>query len=56
MIVIKTDLSGFVVTMHLGLCEQYIKSLGLTASGFGLLHTHSRIFLQQTPPEPVLIP
>ena len=30
----KTDLSGFVVTMHSGLCEQYVKSLGLMASGF----------------------
>ena len=28
-IVIKTDPSGFVVTMHSGLCEQYVKSLGL---------------------------
>ena len=27
-IVIKTDLSGSVVTMHSGLCEQYAKSLG----------------------------
>ena len=26
---IKTDLSGFVVPMHSGLCEQYVKSLGL---------------------------
>ena len=25
-IVIKTDLSGFVVPMHSGLCEQYVKS------------------------------
>ena len=25
---IKTDLSGFVVTMHSGLCEQYVKSTG----------------------------
>ena len=28
-IVIKTDLSGFVVPVHSGLCEQYVKSLGL---------------------------
>ena len=28
-IVIKTDLSGFVVPMHSGLCEQYVKSLGI---------------------------
>ena len=26
---IKTDLSGFVVAMHSGLCEQYVKSLQL---------------------------
>ena len=26
---IKTDLSGFVVTMHSGLCEQYVESLRL---------------------------
>ena len=25
MIVIETDLSGFVVAMHSGLCEQYVK-------------------------------
>ena len=26
---IKTDLSGLIVTMHSGLCEQYVKSLRL---------------------------
>ena len=26
---IKTDLSGFVVTIHLGLYKQYVQSLGL---------------------------
>ena len=37
---IKTDLLVFGVTMHLSLCEQYIKALGLTASGcdFPLAH------------------
>ena len=30
-IVIKTDLSRFVVPMHSGLCEQYVKSLSLSA-------------------------
>ena len=45
--VIKTDLSGFVVTMHSGLCEQ----------GFDFLfRTRPRALRQQTPPEPVLIP
>ena len=34
---IKTDLSGFVVTMHSGLCKQYIQSLSLTASGLDFL-------------------
>ena len=34
---VKTDLSGFVVTIHSGLCEQYVKSLGLTASEFDFL-------------------
>ena len=42
---IKTDLSGFVVTMHSGLCEQYVKSR----------RTRPRALWQQTPPEPVLI-
>ena len=54
---IKTDLSRFVVTMHSGLCEQYVKSLGLTLSGFGFLfRTHPHALWQQPPPEPVLIP
>ena len=56
-IVIKTDLSGFVVTMHEGACEQCVKSLGLTPSGFDFLfRTRPRALWQQTPPEPVLIP
>ena len=55
--VIKTDLSGFVVTMHSGLCEQYVKSLGLSPSVFDFLfRTRPRALWQQTPPEPVLIP
>ena len=54
---IKTDLSGFVVTVHSGLCEQYVKSLRLTPSGFDFLfRTRPRALWQQTPPEPVLIP
>ena len=52
---IKTDLSGFVVPVHSGLCEQYIKSLG--QSGFDFLFCmRPRALGQQTPPEPVLIP
>ena len=56
-IVIKTDLSGFVVPMHSGLCEQYIKPLGLRPPGFDFLFfTRPRALGQQSPPEPVLIP
>ena len=56
-IVIKTDVSGFIVTMHSGLCEQYVKSLGRMPSGFDFLfRTRPRGLGQQTPPEPVLIP
>ena len=52
--VIKTDLSGFVVTMHYGVCEQYIKAFSLSTSWFDfLLHTPSCIV---TSPEAVLIP
>ena len=56
-IAIKADLSGFVVPMHSGLCEQYVKPLGLTHSGLDFLfRTRPRALGQQTPPEPVLIP
>ena len=55
--VIKTDLSGFFVPMHSGLCEQYVKSLGLMSSGVDFLfRTRPRALVKQTPPEPVLIP
>ena len=54
-IMIKADLSGFVVTMHLGLCEQYI--LGLTALGLDFLFcTCPHALWQQIPPELILIP
>ena len=36
-ILIKTHLSGFVVTMHSGLCDHYVKSLDQWASSFGFL-------------------
>ena len=53
----KTDLSGILIPMHSCLCEQYVKSLGLTPSGFDFLfRTRRRALGQQTPPEPVLIP
>ena len=52
-----TDLSGFVVTMHSGLGEQYVKSIGLSTFGFDFLFcTRIRALWQQTPLEPVLIP
>ena len=55
--VIKTDLSGFVVPMHSGLWEQYVKSPGLTPSGFDFLfRTRPRALGQQNPPEPILTP
>ena len=45
-----------VAIMHSGLCEQYVKSLGLSASGFDfLLRTPPRALWQQTPPELVQI-
>ena len=53
-IVIKTDLPGFVVPVHSGLCEQYVKSLGLTPSRFAFLfRTRPCTLGQQTPAEPV---
>ena len=46
----KTDLSGFVDTMHSGLCKQYVESLEITASGFDFLfRAHFRALWQQTP-------
>ena len=54
---IKTDLSGFVVRMHLDLCEQYVKSRGLSALRFDFLFcTRPHALGQQTPPELVLVP
>ena len=40
-IVIKTDLSGFIVPMHSGLCEQYVKSYAL---GIWLPVSHNNKF------------
>ena len=57
MIESKIDLSGFVVTKHLGTCEQYVKSLSLTAPGFDFLFRKRPPALwQQTAPELVSIP
>ena len=48
--VIKTNLSGFVVPMHSGLCKQYVKSLGRSASGFNFLFcTHPHALGTTTP-------
>ena len=48
---------GLSSQLHSGLCEQYVKSLGLTPSGFDYpFRTRRRALGQQTPPEPVLIP
>ena len=50
-IMIKTDLSGFVITMHLGLCKKYVKSLGLKASGFDFNFQYSCYTADQMPGE-----
>ena len=51
-IMIKTD--RFVVTMHSGLCEQYVQSLGVAASGLDFpFRTRQRALWQQHPPEPI---
>ena len=57
MIMIETDLSDFVITMHSGLCEQYVQYLGLTLSGLDFLfRMNPRALWQQAPSELVLIP
>ena len=51
---IKTTLSGLVVTTLSGLHKQYVQSLGL---GIELpVRMCPRALWQQSPPEPVLIP
>ena len=55
-IISKTGLRGLVVTMPLGLCEEYVQYLGLTASGLRhSAHTLHCALWQQTPPGQVLI-
>ena len=49
MIVIQTDLSVFVVTMHKGLYEQYVKSLGLKVPGFDFLFARSPCIVTTNP-------
>ena len=54
---IKTTLSGFVVTVHSGLYEQNVGSLGLTALGLDFMfNTHTLALWPQTHPEQVKIP
>ena len=53
-IVMKTDLPGFAVPVHSGLCEQYVKSLRLTPTGFAFLfRTRPRTLGKQTPAESI---
>ena len=47
---IKTDLSGFVVTMHSGLCEQYVKLPRAKAHGIWLAVSHARSCIVTTKP------
>ena len=49
---IKSNLSGFVVTMHSGLCEQYVQSLGLTASGLDFLVARTLLHYDNNPRPP----
>ena len=46
---IKTDLSGFVVAMHSGLCEQYVEPLSLMASGLDFLFAEARVHCDNKP-------
>ena len=54
---IKTDLTGFVITIHLGLFEQYVQSLSLIASELDLLFARALMHYDYNPPpELALIP
>ena len=54
---IKTHLSGFVITMDSGLLEQDVQSLGPTASGLDFVfRTHPRALWLHIPIQPILIP
>ena len=48
-IVIKTNLSGFVVTMHSGLCEQHVQSTGLMALALELTFTCALLHCDNKP-------
>ena len=47
--IIETNLSRFVVTMHSGLCKQYVQSLGLTASGLNVLFACALVHCDNKP-------
>ena len=49
MIVFKTDLLGFVVTMHSGLRELYVNSRGLTALGLDFLFARALVHCDNKP-------
>ena len=48
-IMTKTDLSGFVVTMHSGFCEQHDIPLGLKPSGFDFLFARALVHCDNKP-------
>ena len=56
-ILIKTDLSGFVVTMHSGMCDEQILYIGLTVSELDFLSERAldRALWEDNQPAPVLI-
>ena len=46
---IQTDVLSFVVLIQLGLCEQYVQSLSLTASGLDFLFTRALVHYDNNP-------
>ena len=46
---IKTHLPSVAVTMYSGLCEQYIQSLNLTASGLNILFACTLVHCDNQP-------
>ena len=45
----RFDLSGFAVTIHSGLCEQYVKSPDLAASEFDFLFARALVHCDNKP-------
>ena len=54
-IMIKICLSGFVITMHLGFCKQFVQHKPIAHRIGAPIHMHLYAFWQQTHPELVLI-